>query len=342
MTTQHTFPTFTVPKTPQTPEVSGAQLVEWTTAIQQALIEHDATLIAHYYTNAAIQAIAEKTGGFVGDSLAMARFGHQSSSSTLLVAGVRFMAETAKIINPEKTVIPLAREAECSLDLGCPAEQFRDFCQLHPDHVVVVYANTSAAVKAQADWVVTSSNAVAIVEHLQASGQRILWAPDQHLGRYIQSQTGAEMVIWQGACVVHDEFKSTALRQLMLDYPEAAVLVHPESPAEVVAMADVVGSTTRLLNASVSLPNQQFIVATDRGLFYKMQQQSPSKQFIAAPTAGVGASCHCCAHCPWMAMNHPDQIIKQLKQGVQSAIVLDPETIERAQHPLYRMLNFQH
>ena len=176
--------------------------------IKSLLIEKNAVLVAHYYTDPEIQALAEETGGCVADSLEMARFGNQHSAQTLIVAGVKFMGETAKILTPEKTVLMPELEATCSLDLGCPIKEFSAFCDQHPDHTVVVYANTSAAVKARADWVVTSSIALEIVEMLESEGKPILWGPDRHLGAYIEKMTGAKMLMWQGACIVHDEFKS--------------------------------------------------------------------------------------------------------------------------------------
>lgn len=311
-------------------------------SIAELLKARNAVLIAHYYTDPEIQALAEATGGFIGDSLEMARFGKQHSATTLIVAGVRFMGETAKILTPDKQVLMPTLEATCSLDLGCPAEPFAEFCDAHPDRTVVVYANTSAAVKARADWVVTSSIAVDVIDHLDSLGQKILWAPDRHLGSYIANKTGADMLLWQGACIVHDEFKSRALHQLKAQYPDAAVLVHPESPAAVVEMADAVGSTTQLIKASQTLPHQRFIVATDRGIFYKMQQLSPGKEFIEAPTGGDGATCRSCAHCPWMAMNGLKAIHDALSEGASShEIHVDAVVREKALAPLMRMVEFQ-
>lgn len=310
--------------------------------IKQLLKDKNAVLVAHYYTDPEIQALAEETGGCVADSLEMARFGANHDAETLIVAGVKFMGETAKILTPNKTVLMPTLEATCSLDIGCPIEEFSAFCDAHPERTVVVYANTSAAVKARADWVVTSSIALDIVDHLDAEGETILWGPDKHLGNYIQKQTGADMIMWQGACVVHDEFKTKALEDLKKVYPEAAVLVHPESPAHVVEMADAVGSTSQLIKASQELPNETFIVATDRGIFYKMQQLSPHKHFIEAPTAGSGATCRSCAHCPWMAMNGLVAIAEALEHGgAMHEIHVDPALAEKAMRPLQRMLNFK-
>lgn len=327
---------------PATPKpLNDAEKTAYRARIKKLLQEKNAVLVAHYYTDPEIQALAEETGGCVADSLEMARFGSQHPADTLIVAGVRFMGETAKILTPEKTVLMPTLEATCSLDIGCPADEFSAFCDAHPDHTVVVYANTSAAVKARADWVVTSSIAVELIEHLDSEGQKILWAPDRHLGGYLQKKTGADMTLWQGACIVHDEFKSNALRQLKDQYPDAAILVHPESPDSVVEMADAVGSTSQLIKASQTMPNERFIVATDKGIFYKMQQLSPQKHFIEAPTGGSGATCRSCAHCPWMAMNGLVAIEEALLHGgAKHEIHVDPALAERAMMPLNRMLDF--
>ncbi|QEW07181.1 quinolinate synthase NadA [Nitrincola iocasae] len=299
----------------------------------------DACLVAHYYTDPVIQALAEKSGGCVSDSLEMARFGSQHQASTLLVAGVRFMGETAKILSPEKRILMPTLEATCSLDLGCPVDEFSAFCDQYPDHEVVVYANTSAAVKARADWVVTSSIALRVVEYLAEQGKKVIWAPDKHLGDYIQQKTGVEMLLWDGACIVHEEFKAKGLRDLKAVYPDAAVLVHPESPEAVVELADVVGSTSQLINAAATMPNPMFIVATDRGIFYKMQQAAPGKTLIEAPTGGTGATCRSCAHCPWMAMNGLENLRDVLLNGDQEVLV-SKDLIARARIPLQRMLDF--
>ncbi|UWS32342.1 quinolinate synthase NadA [Erwinia pyrifoliae] len=309
--------------------------------IKRLLKERDAVLVAHYYTDPEIQALAEESGGCVADSLEMARFGSQHPASTLLVAGVRFMGETAKILSPEKTILMPTLQAECSLDLGCPVDEFSQYCDAHPDRKVVVYANTSAAVKARADWVVTSSIAVELIEHLDSLGEKIIWAPDRHLGQYVQRQTGADILCWQAACIVHNEFKTQALQRMKLLYPQAAVLVHPESPPAIVELADAVGSTSQLIYAAQTLPHQKMIVATDRGIFYKMQQACPDKELLEAPTAGEGATCRSCAHCPWMAMNGLKAIAEGLEQGGrQHEILVDDALREGALIPLNRMLTF--
>ncbi len=302
----------------------------------------DAVLVAHYYTDHELQSLADETGGCVADSLKMARFGKDHPAHTLVVAGVRFMGETAKILSPEKRVIMPTLDATCSLDVGCPIEEFGPFCDRYPDRTVVVYANTSAAVKARADWVVTSSIAVDLVEYLDRKGEKILWAPDKHLGSYVQNKTGADIVMWDGACVVHEEFKAQGILDLKKVYPDAAVLVHPESPASVVEVADVVGSTSQLLAVAQSLPNPTFIVATDKGLFYKMQLAAPGKAFIEAPSAGNGAACVSCAHCPWMAMNGLANLrdVLRAEDALGNEILVDPEVGRRAMVPLTRMVNF--
>jgi len=309
--------------------------------IARLLAEQDAVLVAHYYTDADLQELAEETGGCVADSLEMARFGSESAASTLVVCGVRFMGETAKITNPEKRVLMPDLAATCSLDEGCPADTFADFCDRHPDRTVVVYANTSAQVKARADWMVTSRIALPVTRHLHRQRKKLLWAPDKHLGHYVQRMTGADILLWQGSCVVHEEFKGFALDRVRRLHPAAAVLVHPEAPADVVDQADVVGSTTQLIDAATRLPNPSFIVATDEGIFWKMHQLAPKKKLIAAPTAGVGATCESCAHCPWMAMNALQNLEQVLRTGDQE-IHIDPELRERALRPIRRMLDFAH
>jgi quinolinate synthase len=303
------------------------------------LARHDAVLVAHYYVDGELQDLALETGGCVADSLEMARFGRDHPAHTLVVAGVRFMGESAKILSPEKRVLMPDLEATCSLDLGCPADEFSRFCDAHPDRTVVVYANTSAAVKARADWMVTSSCALPIVAHLKARGQKVLWAPDRHLGRYIQEQTGADMLLWNATCIVHDEFKGIELELLRQEHPHAKVLVHPESPEGVVRQADLVGSTTQLLRAVTELDADEFIVATDNGLFHRMRQLAPGKTLIEAPTAGTSATCKSCAHCPWMAMNSVQKLVNCLSSGT-GRIELDDEVIRSAHTCIDRMLEF--
>ena len=317
----------------------AAERLRLKTRIRHLLHEKQAVLVAHYYVDAELQDLAEETGGCVSDSLEMARFGRDHPAKTLIVAGVKFMGETAKILSPEKTILMPDLDATCSLDLGCPADEFSAFCDAHPDRTVVVYANTSAAVKARADWMVTSSIGLDIVAHLHAQGKKILWAPDRHLGAYIQKQTGADMLLWQGSCLVHDEFKGVELDLLKAEHPRAKVLVHPESPAAVVALADMVGSTSQMIHAAVTMDAEEFIVATDNGILHKMQMAAPGKRFIVAPTAGNSATCKSCAHCPWMAMNGLANLLHALETG-SGEIQVDPVIGQKAKLCIDRMLDF--
>jgi quinolinate synthase len=324
-------------KRPREPE--AGEKAELIARIKRLLKEQDAVLVSHYYVHPDLQDLAEATGGIVSDSLDMANFGHRHPAQTIVVAGVRFMGETAKILNPEKRVLMPDLAAECSLDLGCPSDEFAAFCAAHPDRTVVVYANTSAAVKARADWMVTSSIALPVVKHLHEQGRKILWAPDRHLGSYVQEQTGADMLLWQGSCIVHDEYKAKELIELKARHPGALVLVHPESPRAVVQQADVVGSTTQLIKAAQHSPNREFIVATDNGILHKMRSLCPDKLFLEAPTAGRGANCTSCSHCPWMAMNGLLNLAEVLESG-KNEIHVDPALIPDAVRPIRRMLDF--
>lgn len=308
-------------------------------SIKDALKQNNATLVAHYYVSPDLQTLAEETGGIVSDSLEMARFGQNSDADTIVVAGVKFMGETAKILSPEKRVLVLDTEANCSLDLSCPIDEFSKFCDQNPDHIVVVYANTSAEVKARADWVVTSGSALKVVQKLHDEGKKVLWAPDKHLGHYVQTMTGVEMLMWDGACVVHEGFKAEGIERLKEMHPEAGILVHPESPKEVIALADVVGSTTQLINAAESRPENTFIVATDNGIFHKMKEVAPHKKFIEAPTMGEGADCESCAHCDWMAMNNLEKCLDTLNTG-NNEILINNQIIDQAKNSIQRLLEF--
>ena len=319
--------------------LDDASRQELKSRIRELLVEQDAIMVAHYYTDADLQLLADETGGYVSDSLDMARFGNEADAKTLVVCGVRFMGETAKILNPEKRILMPDLNAECSLDIGCPVDEFSAFCDEHPDHTVVVYANTSAEVKARADWMVTSGSAVDVVQHLKDRGEKILWAPDRYLGEYVQQQTGADMLLWQGSCVVHEEFKALELEQLRRQHPMAKVLVHPESPAPVIRQADVVSSTTGIIKAAQQMDAMEFIVATDNGIFHKMLQAAPGKTFIEAPTAGKSATCKSCAHCPWMAMNSLSKLAAVLESG-KNEIHVAADIVEKANHPITRLLEF--
>ena len=330
-------PVFSFPVLPQS--VSAEEKKALISQISVLLKQKNAKIIAHYYVDPDIQDLTEKTGGIVADSLVMAEFGQKSEADILVVAGVKFMAETAKILSPNKRVLVPTLDATCSLDLGCPVEEFSAFCDAHPDRTVVVYANTSAAVKARADWVVTSSCAIEIVRYLDEQGKKLIWAPDRFLGDYIQKATGADMLSWYGSCIVHDEFKAEGIQQLQALYPDAAVLVHPESPASVIALADAVGSTSQLIRAAGQLKNEIFIVATEVGILHKMREAASNKQFIQAPTRGAGATCQSCARCPWMKQNTLLNLLTCLEQE-SPEVTVPEETRVAAMIPLERMLAF--
>ena len=308
-------------------------------SIAENLKLNNATLISHYYVDPLIQQITEETNGFIGDSLEMAKFGSKCQTENLVVCGVKFMAETAKILSPDKHIYVPTYESTCSLDLGCPAADLKIMKNKYPERVLVVYANTSAEVKAMADWVVTSSIARELIEELNLNDQKILWAPDKYLGSYLQKETGADMLLWDSACVVHEEFKASGLRDLKKLHPDAGVLVHPESPSEVISMADAVGSTSHLIKASRDLDFNKFIVATDKSIFYKMTQLSPEKEFFEAPTGGSGSSCKSCAHCPWMGLNSLTNLEVCVKT-LANEINLDEGLIQQAKIPLDKMISF--
>jgi len=320
-------------------EINDDERTELIQKIKTQLEQQDAVLVAHYYTEPDLQILADETGGYVSDSLDMARFGYESDAKTLVVCGVKFMGETAKILNPEKRVLMPDLNANCSLDLGCPVDEFSDFCDAYPDRVVVVYANTSAAVKARADWMVTSGSAVDVIKHLAEEGKKIIWAPDKYLGDYVQKETGADMLIWQGACIVHEEFKGEELKALREHHPDAKVLVHPESPGSVIEQADLVSSTTGIINAVTEMNAKEFIVATDTGIFHKMKEVAPDKILIEAPTAGKSATCISCAHCPWMAMNSLRKLSQALETGNNETFV-EADIAKRAKRSIQRLLDF--
>jgi len=333
------IPLISVPNHPVWPTLDNNEERALKDRIKQLLEEQDGVLVAHYYTDGRLQDLAEETGGCVADSLEMARFGMEHPARTLVVAGVKFMGETSKILNNEKRVLMPDLGATCSLDEGCPADRFSAFCDTYPDHTVVVYANTSAEVKARSDWVVTSGIALPIVKHLAARNEKIIWAPDKHLGGYVQRETGAEMIFWPGSCVVHEEFRSVALERYRKLHPEAAVLVHPESPEAVIEQADLVGSTTALINAVQTRSEESFIVATDKGIFNKMRQLAPGKTLLEAPTEGEGATCQSCARCPWMGMNSLQNLARILETG-ENEIQVSQDLAERARIPIQRMIDF--
>jgi quinolinate synthase len=320
-------------------ENKDSQSIEIKSKIKRLLKQEDAIIVAHYYTDFALQQLAEETGGLVADSLEMARFCSEHPANTIVLAGVYFMAETVKILSPEKRVLMPDLSATCSLDVGCSADKFGEFCEENPDRVKVAYVNTSAGVKAQADWIVTSRIAIQLIEHLHRDGSKILWAPDKHMGRYVAEKTGADMVIWDGSCVVHNSFKVNSLKQLKQIYPHATILAHPEAPYAILEIADVVGSTTEIIKAAVTIDNDLFIVATDRGILTKLRHLSPNKTFIEAPSGGVGATCKSCAHCPWMGLNKLYNLLDVL-ENKKGEIHIADSVIDKARIPLERMLDF--
>jgi quinolinate synthase len=308
-------------------------------SIKQLLLKNNAKIIAHYYVDEQVQKLAEDTGGFVGDSLEMARYGSKQKETTLIVAGVKFMGETAKILNPDKKVLMLDIEATCSLDTGCDYEEFKEFCDTHNDREVVVYANTSAKVKSISDWVVTSSIAVPLIEHLTSLGKKLIWAPDKYLGNYVIDTTGADMLLWDGSCIVHEEYKTIELKNMIAKHPDCDVLVHPESPRSIIQLTDTVGSTTKLIEASKASKKKYIIVATEKGILYQMKKFSPNKIFLEAPTEGEGATCKSCGRCPWMNLNIVQKLL-DVFNAKTNEIILSRDIINKAKKPIDRMINF--
>ena len=308
-------------------------------SIKQLLLKNNAKIIAHYYVDEQVQRLAEDTGGFVGDSLEMARYGSKQKETTLIVAGVKFMGETAKILNPDKKVLMLDIEATCSLDTGCDYAEFKEFCDTHNDRDVVVYANTSAKVKSISDWVVTSSIAVQLIEHLTSLGKKLIWAPDKYLGNYVIDTTGADMLLWDGSCIVHEEYKTIELKNMIAKHPDCDVLVHPESPRSIIQLADTVGSTTKLIEASKASKKKYIIVATEKGILYQMKKFSPNKIFLEAPTEGEGATCKSCGRCPWMNLNIVQKLLDVFNTKTNE-IILSRDIIDKAKKPIDRMINF--
>lgn len=313
-------------------------------AIRRLAKEKNALILAHYYTEGAVQDVAD----FVGDSLALAQHAAQTPADTIVMCGVHFMAETCKILCPQKTVLTPDPTATCSLAESCPATDFEAFVKAHPEHKVVSYVNTSAAVKALSDIVVTSSNARRIVESFPAD-QPLIFGPDRHLGAYINSITGRRMLLWDGACHVHSRFSLTALIALKKEHPEAKVLVHPECPAPFIQMADTVGSTAALLRSAVESTAQEFIVVTESGILHEMQAKAPHKTFIPVPpetaddsaegAASQGRSAHGCScnECGYMRLITLRKVYDSLALG-RTAVEVAPAVAEKALIPIRRML----
>lgn len=297
--------------------------------IRRLKAERDAAIMAHYYTDGEIQDIAD----VVGDSLALAQKARTLPNRVIVLCGVHFMGETAKILCPDKTVLVPDTEAGCSLADSCPAPEFEAFVKAHPGHTVVSYVNTSAAVKALTDVVVTSSNARQIVEALPPD-EKIIFGPDRNLGNYINSETGRKMLLWDGACHVHEQFSLDAIIRLKREHPEARLLVHPECKKAVTLLADHVGSTASLLKYAQESPAREFIVATESGILHKMRQSCPDKTFIAAPPEQAGCACN---NCSYMKLNTLDKL-RDCLRDLSPEIHVDEEVAARAIRPIERML----
>ncbi|MGZ3693934.1 MAG: quinolinate synthase NadA [Bdellovibrionota bacterium] len=291
--------------------------------------ERNAVILAHYYQDPDIQDVAD----YIGDSLGLSQEAAATSADVIVFAGVHFMAETAKILNPSRTVLLPDLEAGCSLADSCPVGLFRAFKKQHPDHVVVSYINCTADVKAESDYICTSSNAVKIVNSIPKD-KKIIFAPDKNLGRYVMQQTGRDMVLWQGACIVHETFSEKKLLQLKMEHPDAEVIAHPECEEPVLKQANFIGSTTALLNYAVKSSKKKFIVVTEAGILHQMQKAAPEKTFIPSPP---NANC-ACNECPYMRRNTLEKIalcLENMKPEIQM-----PENLRvRALVPIQRMLD---
>lgn len=297
--------------------------------IRKMCAEKNAIIMAHYYTDADIQEIAD----FVGDSLALAQHAAKTDADIIVMCGVHFMGETCKILCPEKKVLVPDLNATCSLAESCPADEFAAFVKAHPGHTVISYVNTTAATKAVTDVVVTSSNARQIVESFPKD-EKIIFGPDQNLGNYINSITGRQMVLWNGACHVHERFSVEKILELKKQYPEAKVLVHPECKGPVVKVADKVGSTAALLNFSIKDDAKQFIVCTESGILYKMQEACPEKTFIPAPPNDSTCACNECNYMKLISMQKLYNCLKAEWPQVE----VDAEVAEKAVRPINKML----
>ena len=312
-------------------EVLGAR-TDYVGEIGRLKGELNAVILAHYYQEPEIQDVAD----FIGDSLGLARRAQGTEAEVIVFCGVHFMAETAKILNPEKTVLLPDLDAGCSLSDSCPPEAFEEFIAERPGHAVVSYVNTSAAVKALSDIVCTSSNAERVVESIP-EGTPIIFGPDRHLGRYVAEKTGREMVLWPGTCMVHVMFSERKIQQLKVRHPGAEVLAHPECEERVLRLADHVGSTSSLLERAVQSPAREFIVATEPGIIHQMQKRAPEKTFMRAPGKGPEGSCEACAECPHMRRNTLEKLHRCMVD-LWPEITLDEELRSKALGPIERML----
>lgn len=311
-------------KTPET-----LPKTELLSEIERLRKEKNAVILAHYYQDPEIQDLAD----FVGDSLDLSRKAAATDADVIVFCGVRFMAEVAKILSPEKTVVLPDMEAGCSLEDSCPPEEFKKFREKYPDHICLTYINCSAAVKAQSDIIVTSSNAEHILEQIPAD-QKVMMAPDRHLGAYLSKKTGREMVFWPGSCIVHERFSEKELIKLKAEHPDAPITAHPECPEHILRHADHVGSTSSILKFVLENPAEKFLVATEPGILHQMQKSAPHKTFIGAP--GADGNCNC-NQCPYMALNTLEKLYNCLNT-LGPEINVDEDTRVKALAPLNKML----
>lgn len=302
--------------------------MDWGKKIDELKKQKNAIIMAHYYQDAAIQDIAD----YVGDSLALAQWAAKTQADIIVMCGVHFMGETAKILSPDKKVLVPDVQAGCSLADSCPADAFASFIEKYPNHTVISYVNTTAAVKALTDVVVTSTNAKSIVETFPKD-QPIIFGPDYNLGNYINQVTGRNMVLWNGGCHVHEKFSVQKIKELKKQYPDAPVLTHPECKQEVVEISDFVGSTAAILNYAGKSEAKRFIVVTECGILHKMRQQYPDKEFIAAPAIDGSA----CNECNYMRLNTLEKVYNCLLNETPEVIV-DKELAEKAVKPIVKML----
>jgi quinolinate synthase len=321
---------FTQPPTahPAPSQSEPPAAAELPAAIRRLAAERRAVILAHYYQEDAIQDVAD----FIGDSLELARRAASTDAEVIVFCGVHFMAETAKILNPGKTVLLPDTEAGCSLADACPADEFAAFRARHPDHYVVSYINCSAAVKAQSDLICTSSNAVALVQQLPAD-RPILFAPDQNLGRWVAARSGRELTLWPGSCIVHETFSEQALLRLRQEHPEAEVIAHPECQPHLLELADFIGSTSKLLQRVEQSPAEAFIVLTEPGILHQMHRRAPAKRLHPVPGSD-GCSCNAC---PYMRLNTMAKLWRCL-QTMEPSLELDESLRLRALVPIERML----
>ncbi|WPF89671.1 quinolinate synthase NadA [Cyanobacterium aponinum AL20118] len=297
-------------------------------AIASLKKELNAVILAHYYQEGDIQDIAD----YIGDSLGLSQQAASTSADVILFAGVHFMAETAKILNPDKLVLLPDLEAGCSLADSCPPDKFAQFKAQHPDHIVISYINCTAEIKALSDIICTSSNAVKIVQQIPPE-QPIIFAPDRNLGRYVMEQTGREMVLWDGSCIVHETFSEKKIVQLKIEHPQAQILAHPECETPVLRHADYIGSTTALLKYAMQSNSSEFIIATEPGIIHQMQKDAPHKSFIPAPPEN---NCNC-NECPYMRLNTLEKVYLALKNRTPN-IEIPPSIQQKALQPIQRML----